>query len=91
MRNLFGKETENNWKEEWKNMPEYNNIPQHEPLITATFKFRSQKDFEMFNSLLKRYVYKTNKVFDGMQRKTVKNAWFPLKEKASKYRYKDES
>ena len=68
-------------------MPEYNNTKEPGPLITAKFKFKNKGDFELFNSLLKKHVYKCNKVFDGMQKKTEKQAWFPLKEKASKYRY----
>lgn len=90
MRDLFGKE-ENNWQEEWKDMPEYNNIEDAPPMITATFKFRNEKDFETFKETLKKYLYKGEKVFDGMQRKDVKSTWFPLKEKANKYRYTDES
>jgi len=78
-------EHKNNWKDHYKDLPEYNNVKQEEPLIVAKFKFRSQEDFEEFNDLLKKHVYKTNKVFDGMQRKTEKQAWYPLKEKASKY------
>ena len=79
----------NNWEEHYKELPEYNNKKQEEPFIIAKFKFRNQKDFDEFNELLKKYVYKTNKVFDGMQRKTQKQAWFPLKEKASKYLFID--
>tara|TARA_R100001510_G_C7456410_1_gene78929 strand:- start:209 stop:463 length:255 start_codon:yes stop_codon:yes gene_type:complete len=79
----------NNWEEHYKELPEYNNKKQEEPFIIAKFKFRNQKDFDEFNELLKKYVYKTNKVFDGMQRKTEKQAWFPLKEKASKYLFID--
>jgi hypothetical protein len=80
----------NNWQDHYKDLPEYNNVKQEEPLIIAKFKFRSQEDFEEFNDLLKKHVYKTNKVFDGMQRKTEKQAWYPLKEKASKYLFVDE-
>ena len=80
----------NNWQDHYKDLPEYNNVKQEEPLIIAKFKFRSQEDFEEFNNLLKKHVYKTNKVFDGMQRKTEKQAWYPLKEKASKYLFVDE-
>lgn len=79
----------NNWEEHYKELPEYNNKKQEEPFIIAKFKFRNQKDFDEFNKLLKKHVYKTNKVFDGMQRKTEKQAWFPLKEKASKYLFID--
>lgn len=79
----------NNWQDHYKELPEYNNKKQDEPFIVAKFKFRNQKDFDEFNELLKKYVYKTNKVFDGMQRKTEKQAWYPLKEKASKYIFID--
>lgn len=77
----------NNWEEHWLEMPEYNNIKQPDPLITAKFKFATQEDFDLFNELLKKHIYKTNKVFDGKQTKREKQAWFPLKEKASKYLY----
>lgn len=77
-------------QDHWKGMPEYNNVPAVEPAITATFKFRNQEDFETFNKLLREHLYDGAKVFDGMQRKTVKSTWFPLKEKASKYIYKNE-
>jgi len=72
----------------WIGMPEYNNIREPDPEITATFKFKNEKDFLLFNDLLKKYIFKCRKVFDGMQRKDKKQAWFPLKEKASKYEYK---
>lgn len=80
-------ESENNWREEWKDMPEYNNVPDIPPLITATFKFRTQEDFELFKETIKKYLYNGEKPFDGMQRKDVKSTWFPLKEKPNKYRY----
>jgi len=79
----------NNWEEHYKELPEYNNKKQDEPFIIAKFKFKNQKDFDEFNELLKKYVYKTNKVFDGKQTKTEKQAWYPLKEKASKYLFID--
>lgn len=68
------------WEKHWQDMPECKNVKQKEPLITVTFKFETKEDFEKFNSFLKDTVYKTNKVFDGMQRKTEKQAWFPLKQ-----------
>ena len=86
---LFGQavDEKNDWKKEWVGMPEYNNIQQPEPLITATFKFASEKDFLKFKSLIQEHLYDGAKVFDGMQRKEKKNAWFPHKEKASGYSY----
>tara|TARA_Y100001938_G_C7960486_1_gene364056 strand:+ start:264 stop:530 length:267 start_codon:yes stop_codon:yes gene_type:complete len=83
---LFENE-ENNWKNEWIDMPEYNNKKQEPPLITATFKFKTKEDFLKFKDLLQKYVYNGAKVFDGMQKKEAKNAWYPHKEKASKYEY----
>ena len=88
MKTLFGTEGENLWQDEWKDMPEYNNVPEIPPAIVATFKFRNQEDFLIFNNLLKKHLYNGEKVFDGMQRKEEKSTWFPLKEKANKYRYK---
>lgn len=69
-------------------MPEYNNVNLPEPFITATFKFRNQEDYDTFHALVKKYIYGGAKVFDGMQRKDKKTAWFPLLEKASNYEYR---
>ena len=77
----------NNWNDEWVNMPEYVNENQPKPEITATFKFRNEKDFLEFKEKVKKYIYDGQKVFDGQQTKEAKQAWFPLKEKASKYIY----
>jgi len=81
----------NDWKEEWKGMPDYNNVKCPDPEITATFKFANKEDFEEFKSLIKKHLYNGAKVFDGMQRKEKKQAWYPLKEKAGNYEYIDES
>jgi hypothetical protein len=78
---------ENNLNEHWQDMPSYNNVLQDKPLITATFKFRTEEDYEEFHKLVKEHIYEGVKVFDGMQRKDVKQAWYPLKEKASRYVY----
>lgn len=72
----------------WVGMPEYDNKQLADALITVTLKFKTQEDFEEFNRLLKTEIYQCNKVFDGMQRKTKKQAWFPLLEKGSDYEYK---
>ena len=85
--NLFGDNKENSWEEEYKDMPEYNNIKQPKPIITATFKFRNEEDFLRFKDAVQKHLYNGNKVFDGMQSKERKNAWYPHKEKASKYKY----
>jgi hypothetical protein len=82
----FDKKDQNkNWSDEWHDMPSYNNEKQKEPFITATFKFRTKEDFDAFHEVVKKELYNGERVFDGMQRKNKKNAWFPLNEKASKY------
>ena len=82
------KPKQNNWQDHWIGMPEYNNVREPDPLITATFKFRTQEDFDEFNKLIKQHLYNGEKVFDGMQRKDVKSSWYPLRQKASKFRFK---
>ena len=74
---------------EWVGMPEYNNVDQADPVITATFKFRNEEDYEEFKELVKKHLYNGEKVFDGMQKKEAKQAWYPLKEKGSKYAYRE--
>ena len=75
------------WEKEWNNMPEYNNQKNGDPAITVTFKFKTEEDYLAFKSLIKKHLYKGEKPFNGMQRKEAKNAWYPHKEKASKYGY----
>lgn len=84
-------DVEKDWEKEWQDMPEYNNKIVRPPLITAVFKFRSKKDFEEFNNLVKEYVYKGERVFDGIQREYIKSTWYPLLQKANKYYYDNES
>lgn len=72
---------------EWVGMPEYNNQFLPGPEITATFKFQTQEDYDDFHSKVKKYLYDDQRVFDGMQKKTEKTAWYPLLEKGSKYLY----
>ena len=86
--NLFGDvQIENRWEEHYVGMPEYNNVCEPDPSITATFKFRTQEDFEEFNKLIKQHLYDGQRVFDGMQRKEAKSAWYPLRPKASKFKF----
>ena len=77
---------QNSWEKEWVGMPEYNNVKQPAPAITATFKFKSEDDYLKFKSLIQKHIYNGAKVFDGMQKKDKKNAWYTHKEKASKYK-----
>ena len=84
--NLFP-DLENEWEKEWKDMPEYNNINEPDAKITATFKFKTEQDYIDFLSLIKKHLYNGQKVFDGMQSKTKKQTWYPLKIKAKNFRY----
>ena len=75
------------WQKEWVSMPEYKNVKQPPPKITATFKFRNEEDYNTFKDKVKKYLYNNKKVFDGTQTIDKKQAWFPLREKDSKYCY----
>ena len=75
------------WEEHYQNMPEYNNQNLPKPFIVAVFKFRNQEDYDQFHQIVKKELYGGQKVFDGMQREDVKNAWYPLNEKGSGYEY----
>ena len=79
--------TDNDWQTEWVGMPAYDNVYQPEPEITATFKFRNEADFLEFVALVKEHIYNGKRVFDGIQRKTVKSAWYPHNESGSGYQY----
>lgn len=80
------KKQSNDWKSEWRDMPEYDNDI-IEPEIIVTFKFKNKKDFDIFHEIIKTELYQGNVVFDGMQRKNRKSAWFPAQEKSSNYLY----
>lgn len=94
MNDLFGQQMiisndsfMDNQSYEWIDLPEYNNINEPPPVITATFKFRNVQDFEKFKELAKEHIYNGEKLFDGNQQIDKKQSWFPLKEKSSKYKY----
>jgi len=82
---------ENEWQKEWKDMPEFINVSKEKPYIIVNLKFRNQEDFDIFHKLLKEHIYKTDKIFDGMQKKFEKTAWYPLNEKSNNLIYIDES
>jgi hypothetical protein len=65
-------------------MPEYNNVKEPEPVITARIRFASIEDFEDFKEKLK-VLLNTSKPFDGMQRKTDKSLTYPPRDKANNY------
>ena len=60
----------------WFDMPEYENIFEQNPYITATFKFKSQADFDLFHERVKTFVYDGQRVFDGIQRKNKKGSTY---------------
>ena len=85
---LFEKiENLNSWQSEWFDMPEYNNEEKVGAKITLKFKFRNELDYQNFKEQVKEKIYKGEKFIDGNQAKTEKQSWFPLIEKASKYKY----
>ena len=91
MKDLFGlevSELENNWRDHWKDMPEYNNTWEEEPECIAVFKFKTREDYENFKEFIKENLYNGERVFDGMQRRERKTAWYPPKKKSSNYEYK---
>lgn len=88
-KNLFGEEV-NEWRDHYKNLPEYNNAKQPDPLIVAKFKFRTIEDFDFFHEVIKKHLYDDKKVFDGMQKKDEKQAWFPLPPRPSHFIYEDD-
>ena len=83
---LFDLSEFTDWQKEWKGMPEYNN-QKEEPLLTATFKFRTENDFISFMEVVKRELYDGKRVFDGNQEKDKKSAWFPLANRPSEMVY----
>ena len=95
-KDLFGKEVlkkeVNKIDEHWVGMPEYENEPRIKPFIVVTFKFRNQKDYDKFNTLVKRHLYNNETCFTGNQRRQKKSTWYPHFEKPDDWRYvEDES
>jgi len=78
---------ESKWQDEWIDMPEYNNFKQSPPLITATFKFKSKEDFDLFMQSVKENLFDGKRVFDGKQKKNEYSAWYPLDERPSENIY----
>ncbi len=75
------------WEEEYKDMPEYINEKPKEPEKTATFKFKTEEDFDMFMEVVKKELYNDKRVFDGKQLKDHKTAWYPLPSRPSEHVY----
>ena len=51
-------------------------------------QMRRAEDKDYWVNKVKELIYGGVKVFDGMQRKDKKQAWYPLNEKASNYEYR---
>lgn len=75
------------WQSEWVDMPEYNNWTEAEPKIIAKFKFRNEDDFLKFKNIVSKYCYDGQKVFDGEQSLTSKQAWYPHNEQPRFWKY----
>lgn len=84
---LFNNIVKKVWEKEWVDMPEYNNVEKDPPLITLTFKFRNNSDYEEFKEKVKKEIYNGDKFIDGNQGKFNKQSWYPLIEKATNYCY----
>ena len=76
--------------DDWVGMPEYHMEKELKAMYTATFKFRTQADFEDFKAKAKKLIFDDAKVFDGKQGEFDKQAWYPLDEPPSKYIYASE-
>lgn len=89
MTNLFNfqDEKKHDWKDEWIDMPEYNNSKPIPPEITATFKFRNKEDFDLFIEVVKEKLFNNKRVFDGKQKKNEYSAWYPLDSRPSENIY----
>lgn len=83
----FNEEKKHNWKDEWIDMPEFNNIKPLPPEILATFKFRNKEDFDYFMEIVKINLFNNKRVFDGKQKKNDYSAWFPLESRPSENIY----
>jgi len=83
---LFDDYEPNDWEDEWWEMPEYNNNDIPKPEIVVLFKFKCKTDWDEFHDIIKKYAYKGQQIF-GRQTENKKSAWYPLREKASKFRY----
>lgn len=78
---------EHDWKDEWLDMPEYNNTKPQDPEITATFKFKNKEYFEKFMEVVKRDLYNNQRVFDGKQFVNDYTTWYPLDSRPSEFIY----
>ena len=86
---LFNQEMlkEHDWRDEWLDMPEYNNTKPQDPEITATFKFKNKQDFDKFIEVVKEQLYNNQRIFDGKQLINEYTTWFPLDSRPSEFIY----
>lgn len=91
---IFGKTVKekkiNKIDEHWIDMPEYISNDISKPQKIAIIKFRNEKDFDEFNSLLKKYIFKS-KFQWGTYKTNVKTLWFPPPIRPKDYAYVDEN
>lgn len=70
----------------WEGMPEFTQHEEPDPVITATFKFRTEEDFDVFKKKVQKHIFNNTGPFRGEQSKDKKQAWFPLRELMKGYR-----
>lgn len=90
---LFGNKAKeksiNKIDDHWIDMPEFNSKDKSKPFKIAIIKFRNEKDFDRFNKLVKKRVFK--KVFQwGSYKSNVKIAWYPAREQPKHFAYVNE-
>lgn len=77
--------------DDWVGMPEYVMEKEIKPMYTATFKFRTKEDYEVFKEKARKHIFDDQKMFDGNQGEFDKQAWFPLNERPSNFYYQSET
>ena len=70
------------YEKEWVDMPEYNNVNEPDPFITATYKFRNEADYLKFKELAKDAEFTTEESFKE-KLETLKESYFPKKKVVS--------
>ena len=50
--------------DDWVGMPEYVMEKEIKPMYTATFKFRTKEDYEVFKEKARKHIFDDQKMFD---------------------------
>ena len=51
----------------WEGMPEFTQHEEPDPVITATFKFRTEEDFDVFKKKVQKHIFNNTGPFRGEQ------------------------